>query len=274
MFGSALIVFREVLEAALIVGVVAAASRGVPGRSWWLLAGVLTGMVGAIAIAAGAAAISRVADGIGHEILNSAVLFAAVAMLIWHIVWMSTHGKQLAEAARQTSIDIRDGRRESMVLASLVGLAVLREGSETALFLYGMAISPDASFASMLLGGLLGIAAGVLVGVLLYIGLLRIPLHWFFKVTGVLVTLLAAGMASQATGMLIQVDLLPPLLNPVWDTSSMLPADSMLTMLLKSLIGYDPQPVGMQLIAYGAVIGLTFVCRYWVSRPQPLASPN
>ena len=104
----------------------------------------------------------------------------------------------------------------------------------------------------MLLGGVVGIVAGVAVGALLYAGLLRIPLRWFFAATGVLVLFVAAGMASQAARLLIQADVLPSLATPLWDTSHLLPQTSVAGTLLHSLVGYEAQPAGMQLVFYVA----------------------
>jgi len=132
----------------------------------------------------------------------------------------------------------------------VVGLAVLREGSETVLFLYGIAASEAAGTSSMLTGGLAGLILGVAVGYTIYAGLLRVPMRWFFTATGVLVLLLAAGMASQAARFLIQADLLPSLATPLWDTSTALPESSIPGMLLHSLIGYDARPSGMQMVFY------------------------
>jgi high-affinity iron transporter len=249
MFGTAIIVFREVLEAALIIGIVAAATHNIPGSRRWLLAGLLAGLAGAGLVAAFTDAIGSFADGIGQELFNAIVLGIAVVMLAWHNIWMSSHGAALAASARTIGGDIRDGRRECSVLLLIVGLAVLREGSETVLFLYGIAASGNVR-SSMMFGGLLGMTLGIAAGYMIYAGLLRVPVRWFFTATSVLVLLLAAGMASQAAHFLIQADLLPSLAAPLWDTSKMLPENGIPGMLLHSLIGYDSRPAGMQLVFY------------------------
>lgn len=223
MFATGVIVFREVLEAALIIGIIAAATRAIPGRNRWLVAGVALGLAGAGLVALGTGRIAELASGVGQELFNAAVLGIAVLMLAWHNLWMSKHGAALAASARGVGGEIRDGRRECSVLLVVVGLAVLREGSETVLFLYGIAASEGGASWTMLSGGLAGIVAGVVVGYAVYAGLLRIPLRWFFTATGVLVLFLAAGMASQAARFLIQADLLPSLASPLWDTSAALP---------------------------------------------------
>jgi len=254
MFATAIIVFREVLEAALIVGIVAAATRTIPGRNRWLAAGIAAGLAGSALVALGTDRIADMASGMGQELFNAAILGIAVVMLAWHNLWMSSHGAALAANARGVGNAIRDGRRECSVLLVVVGLAVLREGSETVLFLYGIAASEGSASLSMLGGGIAGIAAGIAVGYLVYAGLLRIPLRWFFTATGVLVLFLAAGMASQAARFLVQADLLPSLASPLWDTSALVPQGSVAGTLLHSLVGYDARPAGMQIVFYVSVL--------------------
>jgi len=250
MFATAIIVFREVLEASLIIGIIAAATRTVPNSKRWLWAGVLTGLVGASVVAVFTDVIGSLASGIGQEIFNAIVLGLAVLMLAWHNIWMSSHGAALAANVKSAGKAISDGKRECSILLLIVGLAVIREGSETVLFLYGIAASGDSSQTSMMFGGGFGLLAGILLGYLIYAGLLRVPLRWFFTATGVLVLLLAAGMASQAANFLIQADLLPSLAAPLWDTSAVLPENGLPGMLLHSLVGYDARPAGMQIVFY------------------------
>jgi len=272
MFATAVIVFREVLEAALIIGILAAATRDVPERNRWLAAGIGAGLLGAGIVALGTGRIAELASGVGQELFNAAVLGIAVIMLAWHNLWMSSHGAALAADARKVGTAVRDGRRARSVLLVVVALAVLREGSETVLFLYGIAAAEGGGSLPMLAGGLAGIAGGVAVGWLLYAGLLRIPLRWFFTATGILVLFLAAGMASQAARFLIQADVLPSLATPLWDTSAWLPQTSVVGAVLHSLVGYEAQPSGMQIVFYVLVLGAIAMGMKWVNKngaPSP-----
>ncbi len=253
MLGALVIVFREVLEAAILIGIIAAATRDIPGRNRWLLGGLLAGLAGAGLVAAFTDVIGQMASGIGQELFNAIILGLAVLMLAWHNIWMASHGAALAKGAREVGQAIREGRRECSILLVVVGLAVLREGAETVLFLYGIGATEGAQTSSMLLGSLLGLGLGAAVGFAIYGGLLRVPMRWFFTATGLLVLLLAAGMASQAARFLIQADVLPSLGAPLWDTSALLPENSIPGMLLRSLVGYDAAPVGMQLLFYAVV---------------------
>ena len=254
MFATAIIVFREVLEAALIIGIVAAATRDVPRRNRWIAAGLFLGLLGAGLVAASTEAIASFASGIGQELFNAIVLGIAVLMLAWHNIWMTSHGAEMASHARKVGANIREGRSACSILLIVVGLAVLREGSESVLFLYGIAAANDANAASMLVGGLIGMLSGIALGYTIYAGLLRVPMRWFFSATSALVLMLAAGMASQAAKFLIQADLLPSFGSPLWDTSTMLSEQSLLGMLLHSLIGYDARPAGLQVLFYVATL--------------------
>jgi high-affinity iron transporter len=183
------------------------------------------------------------------------VLFTAVAMLAWHNIWMKQHGREMAREAADLSRAVASGSRPLYALAIVVGVAVLREGSELVLFLYSIAASGSGGEAvPMLSGSALGLAAGVAVGATLYFGLLRVPMKHLFAVTSWLILLLAAGLASQGAAFLVQADVLPELSPMVWDTSSVLADDSMLGRVLHTLIGYTAQPSGIQLVFYAATL--------------------
>ncbi len=259
MFGTALIVFREVLEAALIVGIVAAATKGIAGRNRWIGAGLAAGVAGSIVVAFAAESIASLAEGMGQELFNATILGIAVVMLAWHNIWMSVHGREMAADARRIGSDIQSGAKELSVLMVVILIAVLREGSETVLFLYGVSISGDASATSMLAGGAIGLVGGVALGWVLFAGLLRIPLKYFFDATSLLVLLLAAGMASQAARFLIQANMIPSLTTPLWDTSALVSNSSVVGKALQGLVGYDAQPSGMQIAFFIAVVAVIAV---------------
>jgi len=273
MLATAIIVFREVLEASLIVGVVLAASEGVRGRGRWVATGIAAGILGAMLVAAFASEISGALHGNGQELFDAAVLFTAVCMLGWHNIWMGRHGRELAIEAGDVGKLVLAGRRPLYALAVVVGLAVLREGSELVLFLYGIlaasAISP-ASFA----GGLaVGLFAGVATGTALYLGLLRIPLRHLFTVTSWLILLLAAGMAAQGASFLVQADWLPALGTNLWDTSFLLSEQSIPGQVLHTLVGYVAQPAGIQVVFYLATILVIGSLMRLLGRSAPRSKP-
>ena len=141
MLGALIIVFREVIEAGLIIGIVMAATRGVAGRGRWVSIGVVAGVAGAAVVALFAGGISQAFEGSGQELFNAGVLSIAVVMLMWHNAWMARHGREIAAEMRSVGTAVSEGAKPLTALAIVVGLAVLREGSEVVLFLYGIAAS-------------------------------------------------------------------------------------------------------------------------------------
>jgi high-affinity iron transporter len=268
VFATALIVFRETLEAALFVGIVAAATRGLPGRAGWLSGGVLAGILGALALAAGADRISGLADGIGQDLVNVGILGAALLMLAWHCIWVSTHGKEMSQDARRLGSSVREGRRTPRALMVVVALAVLREGAETVLFVAGLASGVAADTGGMVAGAALGLGGGVALGLLIYFGLSRIKPQNLFAVTNGFILLLAAAIASQLARALAQSGLVDAWSGALWDTSNFLRTDSPLGVVLHALAGYDARPSGLQLAFWVGTLIIIGLATRQVRRSQ------
>jgi high-affinity iron transporter len=258
MLASLLLVFREVLEAALIISVVAAATRSLPGRERWIASGIALGVLGALLVALFANQIAGAMSGMGQEWFNAGVLLAAVVMIGWHVVWMARHGRELATQMKLVGDDVTSGHRPMTALLFVIALAVLREGSEVVLFGYGLLVG-GSDLVPMISGGVLGLLCGIGLGYTMYAGLLKIPMRHFFTATNALMVLLAAGLAASAAGYLVQADVLPAMLDPVWDTSSLLSDESFLGKTLHILIGYSATPTGMQLAFYAATVSVMLI---------------
>lgn len=272
MLGALIVVFRETVEAALLIGIVCAATRGIPRRAAWISGGILLGLAGSSVVAALTGQISSALEGVGQEVFNAAILGLAVVLLAWHNVWMSAHATELTSAARQVGRDIGEGRRQLSALLVVIAVAVLREGSESVLFLYGLMAGGEADAFTVVAGGALGAVAGATLGLILYAGMLRIPLRWFFTVTSALVLLLAAALASQLAKFLIQADVLPSLRSPLWDTSDLLADGSIPGTLLHAIAGYDATPAGMQVLFYVATAAVIATGMWWVRQPSKHSS--
>lgn len=267
MLAVAVIVFREVLEAALVVGIVLAASRGTAQRGRWVVYGIGAGLLGAMLVAAFTGEIASALNGIGQEVFDASVLFGAVLMLGWHNVWMSRHAKEHVVEATRVGQEVQSGRRPLYALAIICGLAVGREGSEIVLFVYGIVAAQGGSPVALLAGGALGLVAGVGVGAALYLGLLTIPMRHLFTVTSWMILLLASGMAAQGAAFLLQADLVPSLGN-LWDTSRILSEQSLLGQALHALIGYVARPTGIQLAFYlGTLVVIASLMRVFGRAP-------
>ncbi|TRL43484.1 FTR1 family iron permease [Rhizobium straminoryzae] len=274
MLASLLIVFREVMEAGLIIGIVLAATRGISGRTGWVLGGIVAGLAGAILVALFAGRLEEAFAGNGQEVFNAAILCIAVVMLGWHNLWMASHGRQMAAEMKALGQQVARGDRSMLAMAVVIAIAVLREGSEVVLFLYGIAISAEIGFGAMLAGGLLGILGGAALSFVLYRGLLAIPLRWLFSVTSGLVALLAAGMAGQAAALLARDDILPAWGYGLWDTSWLLSDGSLAGRAATALVGYSAQPLGIQVAAWITTLLVLVLGARLIRQSQGQAPPS
>jgi high-affinity iron transporter len=263
-----LIVFREVFEAGLIVGIVMAVTAGVARRTVWIAGGAAAGVLGACVVALFTTGLSELFGGSGQEVFNASILGFAVLMLTWHNVWMSRHGRELVAELRAAGEAVVAGSKSLLALAIVVAIAVLREGSEVVLFLYGVAAAQGGASWAMVAGGFVGLILGSSVCLLTYLGLITIPARYLFGVTSALIALLAAGMAAQAIAFLEQADIVTALDQTVWNTSWILSDSSFLGRALHTLIGYVDQPTALQLIVYVATLGaITVLMKLFAAPP-------
>jgi high-affinity iron transporter len=246
---------------------VLAATEGVPGRGRWIAGGIAAGIAGAATLAMFAGALSAALSGNGQEVFNAGILIVATLMLAWHTLWMARHGRQMSADMKAVGRDVSTGDRSLFAMAVVVAVAVLREGAEVVLFLYGIAISTKSGLGPLMLGGALGVAAGGAISWLLYRGLVAIPLKRLFSVTGALVAVLAAGMAGQAAATLAGADIIPAWGWQVWDTSWLLPDGSWIGLSLHALAGYSDRPMGVQLAAYGVTLAVLLIAGRMLQEP-------
>lgn len=266
LFTSGLIVFREVFEMAIIISVIFAATRQVAYRSLWVWGGIAVGAATVGVMAFFAQAITLLATRLGQHVFNALVLFLAAGLISWSVIWMQKHGRIIAAQMKQMGQSIQNGSVPLYMLAVVVGLAVLREGSEIVLFLYGVYTTGDASIYDLVFGLIGGTIVGSLTGVVMYYGLIRIPVKQLFSISGWLLAFLAAGMVAKGIGHLVAAEILPAMLNPIWNTSSILSQKSAIGRFLSVLLGYQDQPSGIQVMFYLAT--LVLISFYLIPKKQ------
>lgn len=261
MFSIALVVFREAFEIVLIVGIILAATRSMPNRTRAISLGFAGGVLGSALVALFTDRISQLAEGVGQEIFNAGILLTAALFIGWTVLWMKRHGREMKGHFTHVSHAVAEGRLTYLSLSLIIMLALLREGSEIVLFTYGMMASGQ-TLASIAVGFALGAAGGVSVGILIYNGLLKISMRYFFAVTSWLLILLVAGMISQAIGFLVAAGVVESLSRTLWDSSWLISDQSLLGQSLKALLGYTSRPMEIQIVIYVAtLIGLGFLMR-------------
>jgi high-affinity iron transporter len=269
-----IIVFREVVEAGLVIGIVLAATRSVGGSRLWTAGGIAAGILGSCLVAVFAGTIASAFAGYGQELFNAAILAIAVIMLAWHNIWMARHGSELAQDLRDAGEAVARGKKSLLALALVVGIAVLREGAEVVLFLYGIVITDGGSGISLLAGGFMGLLLGAALSALTYFGLLRVPVRHLFKVTTLMIAFLAAGMAAQSVLFLEQAGVIDFLGDTAWDSSALLSENSIAGRILHTLIGYSDQPTIMQLLTYVATLAIIYLLTRTFSPSAKLQRAN
>lgn len=272
MLPAAIVIFREILEIAIIVGVILAATAGTQGRMRALFSGIGLGLVGASIIAFFAQEIADAFDGIGQEIMNATILLLAALMIAWTAIWMRQHARSITRSLKDLGQKVTDGDLPSTALITVIALAVFREGAEIVMFSFGM-LATGISLTALLAGGLLGFAGGALVGYLIYAGLVKASTRHIFSVSGWLLSLVAAGMCAKAVNFLNAADVIPSIGGVLWDSSAFIPSSSFVGQILGVLIGYNDAPTGGELLAYILVL---VVMSYWLLRPlnAPAAGPH
>lgn len=253
MFPNFLIGLREGLEASLVVGILVAYLVSTGRRSE--LPRVWLGVASAIAVSLGFGALltygPRGLTFEAQEAIGGGLSILAVVFLTWMIFWMQRFAHQLKSEIHSRVDDTQDGPRS--LLFVVAALAVGREGLETALFLWSAARATDSTW-DPIVGGFLGIAVAVVMGVLLYTGALRINLRRFFTWTGAALIVIAAGVLAYGVHDLQEAGILPGLNSLAFDVSSVVSPDSTLGTLLKGTINFSPATTWLELVAWGAYV--------------------
>ncbi|MCH2546975.1 MAG: FTR1 family protein [Alphaproteobacteria bacterium] len=257
MFSSAIIFFREVFEIVLIVGIILAATRNLPGRTRWIALGFAGGIAGSALLAFFTENISNFADGLGQEIFNAAILFTAAGFIAWTVIWMKRHARDLKGHFNRVGEAVAAGDIPSYSLSAVIALAIWREGSEMVLFSYGMLASGNLTPSTLGLSAIMGLCAGLITGLLFYYGLLKVSSRYFMQFTSWLLVLLVAGMMSQGVGMLVAAGYFETLSATVWNSSWLIADSTMIGQSLNVLIGYTSRPMIIQIIVYvGTLLAL------------------
>lgn len=238
LLSSVILILREVLEAALLVSLLMALSRRAALGMAWVPVAMLAGLFGAAIYGFNTDHVSALLDGVGQEVTNALLQIGIYALL----------GVLAAVGLRQA----RGLRLPRSFLPWLMGcavcLAVVREGSEIMLYLWGFLPMPEQRSA-VLGGSLIGAGIGVSAGAVFYFGLLSLGRRTAAVIGGALLALVAAGMIMQSTQLLMQADWLPSG-YPVWDSSWLIDESSVTGQVLYALVGYEASPTALQLGLY------------------------
>lgn len=249
MLAALLITLREGLEAALIVGIVLSVLRklGQPDRKRAVWLGVAAAVLVSVLAALALNAMGVAFEGRGEEIFEGIAMLLAAGVLTWMIFWMKAQGRE-TQLALERDAERAARSNGSAMLFGLAFVAVVREGIETVLFLTAAAFS--STVGQTLLGGSVGLAIAILVGVSVFALGKQVNLRAFFRATGVLLILFAAGLFAHGVHELQEAAILPTLIEHLWDVNSVLDENGVLGSLLKALFGYNGNPSLLETISY------------------------
>lgn len=255
MLGPLLITLREGLEAALIIGIVMAYLARTGNRHGfkpvWLGAAtaILVSMVAGAIIYVVAGELS----GRAEQVFEGLVMFTAVGVLTWMVFWMR---RQTIDVKAHLHAQLRSALTggSTFGLAVIAFLVVVREGIETALFLFAATRVAESS-ALFAAGAGLGLALAVVIGYTVYRGTAKLNLKAFFNVTSLVLIIFAAGLLAHGMHEFHEAAIIPPVIEHVWDTNSLLPEASTVGRFLTALTGYNGNPSLVEVVAYVAFLG-------------------
>jgi high-affinity iron transporter len=248
------IVWRESVEALLVVGILYAwlrngdadARRGIP----YLWAGVAAGLLAAIALGAALVGFTEELSGDAQDYFQTAMVLVACGLIVQMVLWMKHHGRTMK---RDMEASLQRSRQDAnwWAVTVLVALAIAREGSETVIFLYGLGFGQSGHVDPMqYLAVGIGLGLAFLTFYLLQLGGKIFSWRLFFRATEIMLLFLAAGLFETGVDKLIDKEILPVIVNQVWDSSRLLDDSSTFGSLVATLTGYRAHPAGMNLLAY------------------------
>lgn len=256
MLATAIIVFREMLEICLILGIISAALDNLKNKKLLLLSGIIGGTCLSAVFALTMTYINGLFDGNGQEILKIIILSTSIIFINLTIIWISKHRKELHSKINNATQKLINKEINIISLVIVIVFIISREGMEIILFLSGI-YSAGSTATDLVLGSIIGAASGISLGLLLYNGLLKLNMKHFFSVINIMLILLAAGMASQLANYLNSVDLIEVLSTQIWDSSWIVNENGLIGKILHSMFGYSSKPTGLQAIFYVTSIAIT-----------------
>ena len=254
MFKIAVVIFRECLEIALLLGIIMAVTQPIRNSKAYILMGTMVGVTLASLFAIFTRTITISFGGLGDEIFDACVILFTVVVISWTIIWMQGYSKRIKQDFNELSEKITSGAASKLMLVIVVATTILREGIEILLFVYSISSAERIDIHNYVVGLGIGALSGFLVGAIIYLGLIRLSVKYIFKVSTILLILIAAGLASEAAGILTSSGVIETMSDQVWDSSWLIQDRSLTGKLLNIIIGYNSRPNGMQIIFYLATI--------------------
>ncbi|MCJ7807795.1 MAG: FTR1 family protein [Dehalococcoidia bacterium] len=274
MFSALLITLREGLEAALIIGIILAYLAKTNNSQGFRYVWFGTSLAIATSLIAGAAIYFTAGnlEGRAEVIFEGSALFVAAGVLTWMILWMR---KQAINIKGNLHAQINSALKSGSLVGLLVlaFIAVVREGIETALFVFA-ATRVTESFALSILGAMIGLALAVGIGYGIYRGASKLNLSVFFNITSLLLILFAAGLLAHGIHEFHEAGLIPPIIDHVWDINHIIPEQSTFGRFLTAIFGYNGNPSLVEVVAYFSYVIVALGGYFLISARTRKAKPS
>jgi high-affinity iron transporter len=266
---------REGVEAALIVSIILAYLAKTGNRQHFPK--IWAGTIGAIAVSVVVGVLLFLTVGGLQEpyeqLFEAGAMILAAGVLTWMLFWMRRQARNV-KGELQAAVDRVLSEGSGWGLGLLAFMAVIREGIETALFITGQvfaAPTEDGGQLGIVIGALFGLLTAAVLGWLIYVGARRINYGTFFRLTGVVLVFIAAGLVSHAVHELVEIGIITIGTQPLFDLSGVLPDDSGVGLFLRALFGYSAAPELITVVAYFAYLVPVLI---FYLRPVPVAKPT
>lgn len=257
MLKIAIVIFRECLEIALLIGIILASTKHIKNSRMYVLTGAMIGLVLASSIAFCVRGISRTYGPNGDVLLDAAIILITTIIISWTVVWMQGYTQKIKHNIAELSEKITAKTASTMILTASIAVTILREGAEIILFIYSIASTEQISANDYIIGLGIGGISGFIAGVVIYLGIIKLSGKYIFKVSTILLIFIAAGLASQAAGILTSAGVINIMTEELWDSSWFVGNNTIIGKILSTTIGYDSKPNGIQLIFYLVTILFT-----------------
>lgn len=260
MIKIAMVVFRECMEISMILGVILAATKTVDKSRYYILGGVLLGILSSFILSFTISEIANSFDGLGEEIFNLCMIFITIFVVGMTAIWIKKSAPKLKSNISHLSERIDRGISHKFMLVFVVATTMFREVTEIILFVGALASTYEVTAIDYVVGLLLGIFFGLAIGSGFYYGFSRFAAKYLFKLTFIFLVFVSASLASEAAGILTSTGIIEFYNDPLWDSSWLISDFSLLGKTLKTLFGYNSQPNLMQLMFYSGTIALIWLC--------------
>ncbi|MBI1976014.1 MAG: FTR1 family iron permease [Candidatus Omnitrophica bacterium] len=256
-----LVVFREALEASLIVGIILTVLARLRAHRYFshVFASVLAAILVSIGAGLWIMTLTQSAQGQMEKVIEGVISLVAASVLTYMVFWMDKQGRKI-KSDIETKVEAALSRNDYFVMISLPFFAVFREGAETVLFL--KAISLQGGGVVSFWGGLFGFSLAVTIAALLFFGGKKIPMRALFRGTGLLILVIAGGLLAYGVHELEEIGWINPIIYPIWNINPILNEKQGIGSFLKALFGYNGNPSLTEVIVYWSyLIGITFLLK-------------